>query len=327
MVTLDADPESVASLIFALGDGLGLQLLSDPDWDARPRSSVGAPDRAPPARRLRAVTHVTDLPPVDPLDWLAGQPARQRESACRQRWTGSTAFLERRRWLVLAALARAPAWPPRPFAAMRQTEHLTSGGFTVPGLGLRGRRPRRSPTSRAPSARRSPWSSPAARARPPPTCAPQVDRVDAVAAELPHVELSDRAAAAGQARARRESPIVIATARRAAAPRTRPPTWPSTCARSSASARAPRDGVAALPGRPAGAVGRHAGPLQGGPRVGRDHRLPDRAADPAGGVRLAGRRGPAAGAGLRQRDASPARPSSSSPRRPTCRCSSPTSPR
>ena len=44
-----------------------------------------------------------------------------------------TAFLERRRWIVLGAwllivLAAAPF-------AVRQTEHLTSGGFTVPGSG------------------------------------------------------------------------------------------------------------------------------------------------------------------------------------------------
>src|SRR5688572_20121433 len=41
------------------------------------------------------------------------------------------AFLERRRWLVLAAwlLVLLAALP---FAA-RQTEHLTSGGFDVPG--------------------------------------------------------------------------------------------------------------------------------------------------------------------------------------------------
>jgi heme transporter len=40
-------------------------------------------------------------------------------------------FLERRRWLVVAAwllLVLAAA----PFAA-RQTEHLTAGGFSVPG--------------------------------------------------------------------------------------------------------------------------------------------------------------------------------------------------
>lgn len=32
VVALAGDPESVASLIFAIGDGLGLQLVSDPDW-------------------------------------------------------------------------------------------------------------------------------------------------------------------------------------------------------------------------------------------------------------------------------------------------------
>ena len=44
-----------------------------------------------------------------------------------------TAFLERRRWVVLAAwvlLLVAAA----PFAA-RQTENLTAGGFSVPGSG------------------------------------------------------------------------------------------------------------------------------------------------------------------------------------------------
>ncbi len=32
VVALAGDPESVASLIVAIGDGLGLQLVSDPDW-------------------------------------------------------------------------------------------------------------------------------------------------------------------------------------------------------------------------------------------------------------------------------------------------------
>jgi AcrR family transcriptional regulator len=32
VITLKGDPESVASLIFAIGDGLGLQLISDPEW-------------------------------------------------------------------------------------------------------------------------------------------------------------------------------------------------------------------------------------------------------------------------------------------------------
>jgi hypothetical protein len=32
VVSLDGDPEAVASLIFAIGDGIGLQLISDPEW-------------------------------------------------------------------------------------------------------------------------------------------------------------------------------------------------------------------------------------------------------------------------------------------------------
>jgi AcrR family transcriptional regulator len=35
VVRLQADPESVASALFALGDGMGLQLISDPDWSGR----------------------------------------------------------------------------------------------------------------------------------------------------------------------------------------------------------------------------------------------------------------------------------------------------
>jgi AcrR family transcriptional regulator len=33
VVRLQGDPESVASMLFALGDGFGIQVLSDPDWD------------------------------------------------------------------------------------------------------------------------------------------------------------------------------------------------------------------------------------------------------------------------------------------------------
>ncbi|MBA3264036.1 MAG: TetR family transcriptional regulator C-terminal domain-containing protein [Thermoleophilaceae bacterium] len=33
VVRLEADPESVASMLFALGDGFGIQVLSDPEWD------------------------------------------------------------------------------------------------------------------------------------------------------------------------------------------------------------------------------------------------------------------------------------------------------
>jgi len=38
----DADAEAVASIIFALGDGIGLQLFSDPSWDGSAALEVGA---------------------------------------------------------------------------------------------------------------------------------------------------------------------------------------------------------------------------------------------------------------------------------------------
>jgi AcrR family transcriptional regulator len=41
VVRLSADPEAVASILFALGDGLGLQLASDPEWDGEPALAVG----------------------------------------------------------------------------------------------------------------------------------------------------------------------------------------------------------------------------------------------------------------------------------------------
>jgi AcrR family transcriptional regulator len=33
VIRLQADPESVASILFALGDGFGIQVISDPQWD------------------------------------------------------------------------------------------------------------------------------------------------------------------------------------------------------------------------------------------------------------------------------------------------------
>jgi len=41
VVELDAQPEAVASMLFALGDGMGLQLISDPEWDSRPAFELG----------------------------------------------------------------------------------------------------------------------------------------------------------------------------------------------------------------------------------------------------------------------------------------------
>jgi AcrR family transcriptional regulator len=41
VVRLEADPESVASMLFALGDGFGIQVLSDPDWDREAAFELG----------------------------------------------------------------------------------------------------------------------------------------------------------------------------------------------------------------------------------------------------------------------------------------------
>jgi AcrR family transcriptional regulator len=41
VVKLDAKPEDVAALLFALGDGMGLQVISDPGWDSTPAFELG----------------------------------------------------------------------------------------------------------------------------------------------------------------------------------------------------------------------------------------------------------------------------------------------
>jgi AcrR family transcriptional regulator len=41
VVRLEADPESVASMLFALGDGFGIQVLSDPDWNREAAFDLG----------------------------------------------------------------------------------------------------------------------------------------------------------------------------------------------------------------------------------------------------------------------------------------------
>jgi AcrR family transcriptional regulator len=41
VVQLDADADSVASMLFCLGDGFGIQVLSDPDWDRQASFDLG----------------------------------------------------------------------------------------------------------------------------------------------------------------------------------------------------------------------------------------------------------------------------------------------
>jgi AcrR family transcriptional regulator len=40
VVRFEADAEAVASMLFALGDGLGMQLMADPEWDSGPAFDV-----------------------------------------------------------------------------------------------------------------------------------------------------------------------------------------------------------------------------------------------------------------------------------------------
>jgi AcrR family transcriptional regulator len=41
VVRLEANAQTVASVLFALGDGLGMQLISDPAWDGNPSLELG----------------------------------------------------------------------------------------------------------------------------------------------------------------------------------------------------------------------------------------------------------------------------------------------
>ena len=41
VISLEADAEAVASILFSLGDGFGIQVLSDPDWDREAAFELG----------------------------------------------------------------------------------------------------------------------------------------------------------------------------------------------------------------------------------------------------------------------------------------------
>ncbi len=115
-------------------------------------------------------------------------------------------FVERRRWLVLGAwlLVLVAALP---FAA-RQTEHLTAGGFVVPGSGSEAveqsidRFEGAQRQSLAVVLARRPGSTPA-------DLRAQVDRVDRIAARRPHAELAAPAAAAAKRQAADASIVVV----------------------------------------------------------------------------------------------------------------------
>jgi AcrR family transcriptional regulator len=48
VIRLEAEPEAVASILFALGDGFGIQVLCDSEWDQNPAFELGVAS----ARRL-----------------------------------------------------------------------------------------------------------------------------------------------------------------------------------------------------------------------------------------------------------------------------------
>jgi AcrR family transcriptional regulator len=52
VIRLQAEPEAVASILFSLGDGFGIQVLSDPDWNQQPAFELGVAT----ARRLLGET-------------------------------------------------------------------------------------------------------------------------------------------------------------------------------------------------------------------------------------------------------------------------------
>jgi hypothetical protein len=52
VIRLQAEPEAVASILFSLGDGFGIQVLSDPDWDQEAAFELGVST----ARRLLGAT-------------------------------------------------------------------------------------------------------------------------------------------------------------------------------------------------------------------------------------------------------------------------------
>jgi len=41
VIRLQAEPEAVASILFSLGDGFGIQVLADPDWDQQAAFDLG----------------------------------------------------------------------------------------------------------------------------------------------------------------------------------------------------------------------------------------------------------------------------------------------
>ena len=55
VIRLQAEPEAVASILFSLGDGFGIQVLSDPDWDQQAAFELGVATAPAAARRFGVI--------------------------------------------------------------------------------------------------------------------------------------------------------------------------------------------------------------------------------------------------------------------------------
>ena len=177
-----------------------------------------------------------------------------------------------------------------PFAS-QQTKHLSGGGFEVPGAGsdrvdkeiARFKGQSTEPLGIVLQAKGG-------------ELGPAIDRVQAAAAEVDHVELTPEAAQAAKQATPQDGVIVFplavtGTPRRRPQGRDRPARRPQ--------GRRGHRRRAAVRRRPAGAVGGHAEAPAGGPREGRELRLPGDPDRAARGLRL-GARGAAAGRSRRR---------------------------
>ena len=119
VIRLQADPEAVASILFSLGDGFGIQVLADPDWDQQAAFDLGVRYRAPPARRRRASRQRHGALAAmgsagRPAVLCAGRATCDPESSTAIRAAGD--IDPRRARATSARLLRAPAaerWPRR----------------------------------------------------------------------------------------------------------------------------------------------------------------------------------------------------------------------
>ncbi len=106
-------------MLFALADGLALRMLSEPDRDWGPTVDAGA---------LAVRQLILPVCDASHLDWLTSQSIFRAMQTLMMRLD---AIVRRRRgWVLAAWLVLLVASVP---LAAKQSDHLSSGGFGVPG--------------------------------------------------------------------------------------------------------------------------------------------------------------------------------------------------